>query len=923
VDPLPTSRWSRIDALFSTLDTASAETRDRVLAEVSTSDPDLAATVGGMLAHAASGSRLLQLVEAAADTLATTPTSALPPRFGGYRTVREIGRGGMGVVYEGVSDDEFARRVAIKMAPLARVGAAADARFRLERQILSSLDHPHIARFLDGGTEGDLPYLVMEFVEGEPITTYVSRKVLPLADRLRLVWKLCQALHYAHQRLVVHRDLKPSNILVTDDGTPKLLDFGIAKLLDAGDAPALTLGATAWTPDFASPEQVTGELVGTPSDIYSLGLVLYEVLTGVRGQVTDSTSPLALSRSVCDVDPPPPSVRVAALGDRQLARRLSGDLDTIVATAIHKDPARRYASAAAVADDIDRYLSGLPVEARAGSIWYRLRKGVVRHRGAVAAAAVVAVAVVAGLVSTAYQARRADRRFQQVRALANEFVFGVHDRIEALPGSTEARRALVQTALTYLENLRQDASGDPGLAKELAAAYQRVGQVQGDPLAANLGDPAAAAVSYARALELLTPLEASGDAEARLILADVELQFAHLKRAQGDASGTEAKFARARELVDRQHLARPDDDATLELVGEVHASIARAANARNDAETAAASAQRALEAAEALVARHPADANRRDHLATAQGAMAAAHTARGQIDRAAASYRNAADIREALVAADPTNAGLRRGLVVALGNLGDLLGGRSGENLGDYAGAAAALERAVAISREIAAADPKDRRAAFDLVNGLLRLGAVLGEIGGREAEAVTHLEEADRVNARLIADEPGSARYRYLQLVLDRRLGRLYRLTGGYADAERRLTRVRGESPSLYEGPSGLNARQQFALAGVELATLWATRGDRRALPAATSARDEIAGSKMAPMMEAQARADLASAFIRLAKARPGQTDVAAAALAELDSSATVWREARLPPALDPQRARALAGIASVRKEAEALEPR
>jgi tetratricopeptide (TPR) repeat protein len=913
VDPLTADRWTRIEALFSSLADAPAEQRVRVLAETAATDPELAATVEGMLAHADGANRLRAVVDAVAGTL-TEAASTLPPRFGAYRTVREIGRGGMGVVYEGVSDDEFRRRVAIKMAPLARVGAAADARFRLERQILSSLDHPHIARFLDGGTEGDLPYLVMEYVEGAPITAYVTSRALPLAARLRLVQKLCAALQYAHQRLVVHRDLKPTNILVTDDGTPKLLDFGVAKLLDAGDGPALTLGATAWTPDYASPEQVTGDLVGTPSDIYSLGLVLYEVLTGVRAQVTDTTSPLALSRSVCEVDPPRPSDRVAAAGDRVLARRLGGDLDTIVMTAIHKDPARRYASAAAVADDIERYLSGLPVEARAGTVWYRLRKAAARHRGAVVAAALVTLAVAGGLVSTVYQARRADRRFQQVRALANEFVFGVHDRILPLAGSTEARRAIVQTALQYLENLREDAADDPGLARELAAAYEKVALVQGHPLAANLGEPEAAARSFDRARELLAPLEAEGDVEARRKLAQIELELANLRRAQGDLAATTAGYARARELAERLRAARPDDEATLELVGEVNADIARTASDRRVPGEAAEAAARALEAARALVALRPGNATHQDNLATAHHAVASSLLAAGRFEEAAAAFGEAVAIRERLVQASPDDTQLRRGLVVALGNMGDVLGARSGENLGDYDGAVAAFTRVVTLSRGMVAADPRDRRAAFDLVNALLRLGATLSEMPARTADAVASLEEADAINARLMRDEPGSARYGYLQTVLDRRLGRLLRLTGREAEAERRLMRVRRDAETLFDGPTGLLARQQFAMAGVELATIQAARGDRRALATATSARTEITAAKMALMLEAQFRADLGRVFATLAGRGVGRPATDAAARAEFDASEDAWRRAPLAPAFHARRDDALRQLAAAR---------
>lgn len=920
MDPLTADRWTRIETLFSALVDAPDAERERVLAQTAAADPDLAGTVRGMLAHAGAASKLQHVVDAAADALTAPGATSLPPRFGAFRVTREIGRGGMGVVYEGVSDDEFHRRVAIKVAPLARVGAAADARFRLERQILSSLEHPHIARFLDAGTEGDVPYLVMEFVEGAPITNYVAAQGVPLAARLALVQKLCAALQYAHQRLVVHRDLKPTNILVTADGTPKLLDFGVAKLLDTGDAPAQTLGALAWTPDYASPEQVTGELVGTPSDIYSLGLVLYEVLTGQRAQVADTTSPLALSRSVCEQDPAPPSARLEAAGDRVTARRLRGDLDTIVMTALHKDATRRYASAAALSDDIERYLQGLPVEARAGSVWYRLGKTLARHRAATVAGVLVALAVAGGVAATAYQARRADRRFQQVRALANEFVFNVHDRIETLPGSTEARRALVQTALTYLENLREDADDDPTLARELAAAYAKVGRVQGHPLAANLGDPAAALTSYGRAQALLAPLDARGDLDASMLLARVEKDLASVRRAQGDgAGGTPEGYRRARAIVERVERARPGDEAVLDLLGEIYADIARLANDDRDSAAAIEAGEKSIRIAEAQVAQKPADRGRRNNLATAYHGFGAAQIAQGKLAESAASFRRAAEIREAIVQEAPGDNEMRRALVVALGNMGDILGVRSGENLGDYAGAAAAFERAVALSREIAAGDPNDRRAAFDLVNGLLRLGAALAEMPDRTADAAAAFAEADQVNGRLLAGEPGSIRYLYLQVVLDRRFGRLLRLEGRTAEAERHLARARRDAETMFVGANTGSARLQHALVGVELACLYADTQDRRAAASADAARTEMSATKMPPLLEAQARADLGHALLVLAR----RGAPAAPAVEELRAGATLWQAQTLPPVLAAQRDRALSQVRAELAAAEALARR
>src|SRR5258708_445489 len=287
--------------------------------------------------------------------------------------------------------------------------------FRAERQILASLDHPYIARLLDGGaTPRGLPYLVMELIEGFPITRYVNDRALSIPDRLRLFGKVCEAVQYAHGNLTVHRDLKPANILVDRDGAPKLLDFGVAKLLSPEGNTAVT-GVQSLTPDYTSPEQIRGLPVTTRTDVYSLGLILYEVLCGERAQTADASSPLALDRSICQTEPRPPSERAATRGDHTLARQLRGDLDTIVAMAIRKEPERRYHSAAALSDDLRRYLEGRPVDARPGTLGYRVGKLVGRHRIAVVAAVLVIASIAGGVIATVYQARPPQPPSHQIR----------------------------------------------------------------------------------------------------------------------------------------------------------------------------------------------------------------------------------------------------------------------------------------------------------------------------------------------------------------------------------------------------------------------------------------------------------------------------------------------------------------------------
>lgn len=370
--------------------------------------------------------------------------SRLGQSIGQYRVVREIGRGGMGVVLLAVrDDDQFEKRVAIKILRRGMDTEDLLRRFRNERQILASLEHPHIARLIDGGmTEDGLPYFVLEYVEGEPLDKYCDEHQLPTSIRLQIFSKVCGAVQYAHQNLIVHRDLKPSNILVTSEGEPKLLDFGIAKLLDPElntytISPTVTM-ARLMTPDYASPEQIRGRAITTASDVYSLGVVLYRLLTGHAPYHFADSSPQEIERLVCDSEPERPSTAVSRVEEfttgknvaritpesvskaRQeqpeaLRRQLRGDVDNIVLKAMRKEPARRYSSAAQLAEDIGRYTAGLPVSARKDTFVYRASKFIGRNRVAAAAAALVLLAILGGLTASLREGRVAARERDQAR----------------------------------------------------------------------------------------------------------------------------------------------------------------------------------------------------------------------------------------------------------------------------------------------------------------------------------------------------------------------------------------------------------------------------------------------------------------------------------------------------------------------------
>ncbi|NNK47552.1 MAG: serine/threonine protein kinase, partial [Gemmatimonadetes bacterium] len=462
--------------------------------ELAAEDPDLADKLDRMLrASLEADGPLDQPVWEVAPDLLSEPTaadraesvqSALEPEahVGPYRIVREIGRGGMGSVYLAVrADDQYRKEVAIKLVSADRDNQRLIRRFLRERQILATLEHPHIARLLDGGvTERGVPYLVMEYVTGRRLDRYCDDGQLTVPERLRVFEDVCRAVHYAHTKLVVHRDLKPGNVMVTDDGSVKLLDFGIAKLLDpepdsSGDT-MTRAGGRVLTPEYASPEHLQGEPMGTASDVYSLGVLLYELLAG-RRPFPDFDSLRDLERAVCSEAPQRPSRALeedpesdVVAGNRsttpaRLVRSLTGDLDNIVLSAIRKEPERRYSSARSLVDDIERHLTGFPVRARPDTIRYRGRKFVRRHRVVLAAGAVALAGLVAGLAGTAWQARRASVEAAKANEVS-QFVLGLFEASD--PGSSRGEDVTIRALLDRgAERARTELEDQPAVQAEM------------------------------------------------------------------------------------------------------------------------------------------------------------------------------------------------------------------------------------------------------------------------------------------------------------------------------------------------------------------------------------------------------------------------------------------------------------------------
>ncbi|HEX7070852.1 MAG TPA: serine/threonine-protein kinase, partial [Rhodothermales bacterium] len=420
-------QWARVKAILESALATPEEIRIALVEEACKDDEEVLRDVLGLLA----AHKRAETTDAFSGpfTRYEPPEVALPDRLvGPYRLIRLIGRGGMGSVYlADRADDEFQRQVALKVL---RRGVDTEdvlARFMHERQILARLNHPNIATLYDGGAREDgRPYFAMEYVRGEPIVEHCDGRKMSVRQRLDLFRVVCQAVHYAHANLVVHRDLKPSNIFVTDDGTVKLLDFGIARLLRSDDDEATELrtrpGARWLTPDYAAPEQIRGEPVTTATDVYQLGVLLYELLTGTRpfGVDKDGTGlearergPARLTAVVTEETARHRSVELP-----RLRRQLAGDLETIVSQALQADPSRRYPSAEALAEDVRRHLVGLPLVARSDTMLYRITRFVKRHRSVSVAAALTVLAIVAGTVATAWQARVASIERDNARAEA-------------------------------------------------------------------------------------------------------------------------------------------------------------------------------------------------------------------------------------------------------------------------------------------------------------------------------------------------------------------------------------------------------------------------------------------------------------------------------------------------------------------------
>jgi non-specific serine/threonine protein kinase/serine/threonine-protein kinase len=749
--------WRRITDLFHEALALPPAARDAFLGGLSPDDAPHRTAVEALLAANDSDSSFLETPAARLAPDAAAQDAPPPARIGPWRVGAEIGRGGMGAVYLAIRDDAaYEQRAALKLVRPDALTPDARRRFLSERQILARLSHPNIAHLLDGGTAPDgRPYLILEYVDGLPITAYADRTRLSTGARLRLFLEVASAVSYAHRNLVVHRDLKPGNILVTEGGVPKLLDFGIAKLLTPdleGDLTATVAAARVLTPEYASPEQIRGEPVTTLSDVYSLGVVLYELLTGRRPLHVTSGSLREMERVVAEEEPPLPS---------RVKPGISRDLDAIILKAIRKTSEERYASVERFAEDVANHLEGRPVIARTPTAAYRFRRFVARHRTAAVAAVLVFLSAAAGVVATVRQARiaqaqraRAEQRFAEVRKIANVLLFDVDKAIEPLAGSTPARRLIVEKALEYLGSLAKEAQGDPALQGELAAAYTKVADVQGSPYYPNLGDTAGAIASYRKGLALREALVAAApkDVERRRDLCTVLDRLSDtLLWTGGDAEG-EALLRRSHTIREENLRDSPSHPKVRRDLAVGDFKLGDFLMKKGDNAAALASHSRALETLDAVRKDKPGDVGAANDVISARTKIAEDKRRMDDLEGALAISRSIVADCDTILAAHPEIANVRRNREIVLNKIGGLLLG-----LKRPAEAAAAAREAVAAARALSASDPKNALAASDVAYSLVRLGRAL-EASKDATGAAAAYREARGITTKLVADDPKAA---------------------------------------------------------------------------------------------------------------------------------------------------------------------
>ena len=760
-------RWGRVKDVFAQASALDAASQRSFLEQVCGNDDELQVEVASLLSAHATADAVIDRSAVEHLPLHALESSAEDwqgRRIGAYELLARLGRGGMGEVWRAKrADTQYEKEVAIKLVRTGYDTAFVLQRFKAERQILATLEHPNIARLIDGGvTEEGQPYLAMELVDGRPIDEYCESRGLSTAERLRLFREVCAAVSYAHQRLVVHRDLKPGNILVTAEGTIKLLDFGIAKLVQpspADDAPTDATHTTmrALTPAFSSPEQILGLHITTASDVYSLGVVLFHLLAGCSPYRSKLASTRDAIRDVCETEPLTPSAAAQFAGTDKPRARLNRDLDAITLKALRKEPEKRYSSVEQLSEDLRRYLAGLPVIARGDQLSYRAGKFLRRHRVELGAVTLVAAALLAGIVLTSREARianqqraRAERHFASVRALANTFMFQMDESIHDLPGATAARELLVQTALKYLDTLSKESGADRNLQLELAQAYEKVGDIQGQVYSPNMGKSQAALASYAEALALLTRLAAANPADTEVRVA---LATEHLKRSRvlalltGDIRAAVAESQQSVDIFQQLAAAKPHEAAAQDRLARAYSVHAFHLGWSGQTEAAISSVYQGVALTEELRHKDPSNLTFEFHLSTQYGNAGVIVQARGfqpaTIEESLSFERKALALDQHLLTVDPEHAlRYQRSIAADLANIGIELYER-----GDYAGALKQYDAALDAGARTAT-DTNNSQARLDVARITMHAARALFASGRSDAAATAFTRSVDALNA-------------------------------------------------------------------------------------------------------------------------------------------------------------------------------
>ncbi len=543
---------------------------------------------------------LLAALEAAGGFLTPPGESTVQPgaMIGHYRLLEQLGCGGMGLVYRAErADGEFRREVALKIAGGAMFTPESERRFIQERQLLARLEHPGIVRLLDGGIHAGRRYFVMELVRGVPITDYCRQ--LGLRERLRLFCGVCAAVSHAHQYLILHCDLKPSNILVTSDGAVKILDFGIARPVVPEMPEATGTLLQPMSLHYASPEQLRNDSLTLASDVYALGLVLYELLTGMNPRRRKGVGQAEAVRHAMEFQPPPPSRAI---------RGIPRDLDAMVTKAMAENPAHRYASAAELEADLGRYLEGLPVLAVPPSAPYLLSRYLQRHWVPVLSTAVLTIALGLGVGFWFRQVQRDAKRFEHAQQLVHTVIFEIQAELAAIPATLPLRKKLIDGSIAYLDAVSKDTGGNVALLEELSGAYLELSTIQGNPLHSNQGDYGGAKASLDQAKALLSQALAARSGRSSLLLLATRLQV-RLAEYHSQTGGFDAAPRYAEQAVsfaDQYRAVRPEDPDGIWWAG-----IARLTSAmvtpNLDWKLRVAGYCRAAELAQEASARNPAD----------------------------------------------------------------------------------------------------------------------------------------------------------------------------------------------------------------------------------------------------------------------------------------------------------------------------